>query len=156
MLPHWRRLIWQGLHSFIDSKAVTSLYCEHFSSFFFLFVFLFFLLFFFFCCIFYRLSNGSLVICHCMQIFNLVPIWMQIKLGILSIQTFIGQHEHTVSRFKIWWALKPLGLLMPRPPAPTALWYKIYLWNLLKINESRECIRLLTFGCLVSHGRKLA
>ena len=30
-------------------------------------------------------SNGSLVICHCMQIFNLVSIWMQIKLVILSI-----------------------------------------------------------------------
>ena len=83
-------------------------------------------------------------------------MWMQIKLGILSIQTFVWQHEHAVSRFQIWWALKPLGLLMPRPPARTALWFKICLWNLLKINESGECIRLLTFGCLVSHGRKLA
>ena len=32
--------------------------------------------------IFCRLSNGSLVISHCMQIFNLVSIWMQIKLVI--------------------------------------------------------------------------
>ena len=56
-------------------------------------------MFFFLCffCIFYRLSNGSLVICHCMQIFNLVSIWMQIKLGILSIQTFVGQHEHALT-----------------------------------------------------------
>ena len=145
MLPHWRRLIWQGLHSFIDPKAGTSVYCEHFSIFF----------FFFFFGIFYRLSNGSLVIGHCMQIFNLVSIWMQI-LGILSIQTFVGQHEHAVSRFQIWWALKPLGLLMPGQPARTALWFKIWLCNLLNINESGECIRLLTFGCLVSHGRKLA
>ena len=51
--------------------------------------------------IFYRLSNGSLVISHCMQIFNLVSIWMQIKLVILSIQTFVGQHEHAVSSFHI-------------------------------------------------------
>ena len=161
MLPHWRRLIWQGLHSIIDPKAGTSVYCEHFSIFFFFFFFFFFLfiylfIYFFFFCIFYRLSNGSLVIGHCKQIFNLVSIWMQIKLGILSIQTFVWQHEHAVSRFQIWWALKPLGLLMPRPPARTALWFKICLWNLLKINELGECIRLLTFGCLVSHGRKLA
>ena len=28
------------------------------------------------------ISNGSLVICHCMQIFNLISIWMQIILVI--------------------------------------------------------------------------
>ena len=28
------------------------------------------------------ISNGSLAICHCMQIFNLVSIWMQIILVI--------------------------------------------------------------------------
>ena len=67
------------------------MYCGHISS--------FFLSFFF--CIFYRLSSGSLVICHCMQIFNFVLIWMQIKLVILSIRAFVGQHEHAVSRFHI-------------------------------------------------------
>ena len=34
---------------------------------------------------------------HCMQIFNLVSIWMQIKLVILFMQTFVGQLEHAVS-----------------------------------------------------------
>ena len=63
MLPHWRSLIWQGLHSFIDPKAGTSMYYEHFFS----------CCCFFFCIhVFYRLSNGSLVICHCLQIFNLL------------------------------------------------------------------------------------
>ena len=32
---------------------------------------------------------------------NIDSIWMQIKLVILSIQTFAGQHEHAVSRFHI-------------------------------------------------------
>ena len=63
------------------------MYCGHISSFLF--------------CIFNRLSNGFLVICHCMQIFNLVSIRMQIKLVILSIQTFVGQLEPAVSRFHI-------------------------------------------------------
>ena len=62
---------------------------------------LFYLFFFLSFSIFYRLSNGSLFICHCMQIFNLVSIWMQIKMLILSIQTFVGQHEHAVSCFHI-------------------------------------------------------
>ena len=36
-----------------------------------------------------------------------------IKLGILFIQTFEGQHEHAVSRFQILWALKLQGLWCP-------------------------------------------
>ena len=54
MLPHWSRIIWQGLQSFIDvQKAGTSVYCGHISS----------LLCFSFGT-FYMLSNGSLVICY--------------------------------------------------------------------------------------------
>ena len=60
MPPHWHRLIWQGLHSFIEvPKVGASVYCGHISS---LFFFGFFC--FFFLCTFYRLLNGSLVICH--------------------------------------------------------------------------------------------
>ena len=123
MLPHWRRLIWQGLHSFIDPKTGTSVYCEHFSIIF-LFIYLFiyfyflFIYFFFFFCIFYMRSNWSQVIGHCMQIFNLVSIWMQIKLGILSIQTFVWQHEHAVSRFQIWWLS---GFEAPGPSGAQAI-----------------------------------
>ena len=58
------------------------MYCGHISSFIF--------------GIFFRLSNGALVICDCMQIFSLVSNGC--KLNWLS---FVGQHEHAVSRFHI-------------------------------------------------------
>ena len=48
-----------------------------------------------FCCFFFVYFTGfqmDLVICHCMQIFNLVSIWMQIKL-------VIGSNEHPQSMF---------------------------------------------------------
>ena len=67
------------------------MYYGHISSF-----FLFFFFFFFFV-YFTGFQIDLLVICHCMQIVYLVSVWMQTKLAILSIQTFVGEHEHAVS-----------------------------------------------------------
>ena len=101
------------------------MYCEHISSCFFFFLFFFGFFFFFFFLLFFFLFCFVLffvlfvcllllclyilqafkwlsrVICYCMQMFNLVSICMQIKLIVLSIQTFVGQHKHAISRFYI-------------------------------------------------------
>ena len=58
----------------------------------------------------------------------------------LSIEIFIIlAFTDFVCLLEIWWALKPLGLQMPRPPALTALWF-----FMLNINIYHRFISFLT------------